>query len=293
MANRAIKIIGKLGIERSAELLHSYYSGCGTRNLPPAIGYAYSHSTFYRYVHTLTVFVYEKIDANLYGGKINHTDLRLNFGKQWEADGKVIPVTPSFTGEIYRLTKKHGRLVPKLLLNDVIDIKTRFCLAAEPGGRGAVGDHERAYLKALGRSGFPPDVLFVDGEQSEALAAAHGLSKRTAVIVKQKVGEKSQLNTVEGLHWLMDRKLLAGIHSPKWLSLLWGVWMHFNFAEPKETLDGLTPFEAAAGVKIFAGGWRWLLEYSLLAQKKERALVQNIEPNLMRLDLFFGLGKGK
>jgi hypothetical protein len=284
-AETAIKIINMLGKEKAVQLLHTYYGGCSIRNLPNGFGYSYSPSSFYRYIHTLTTFIYNQIDRNLHDGRLAHTNIELHFGQEWEADGKVIPISPAFNGETYSRIWKNGRRVLKFLLEDIVDRMTHFCLASEPGGNGTVSYYVHAYAKAKDRAGFPPRALYVDGEQSEALAAGKGMSRATAVIVKKKIGDKSQLHTIEGIHKVMDRKLESGIHSKNWLSLLWGVWLHYNFAEPKDFLKGLTPFEAAWGNRLLTSGWEWLLDYSLLAAKKHMSIPAE-EKMLTGLDTF-------
>jgi len=265
---RATRLLRRVGIEQSAMILNAFFSGSGLRSFRREVGY--SVATTYRLISVLTNFVYEQIDVNFSRGKLRGTKLNLHFGRNWEADSKVIPVSPNFCEGIYRWTRKNGRNVAKLMISDILDKETHFCLSSQPVGTGSVNEYKVAFLKARQRAGFAPFSVSMDGEQAEPVAATKALGSYTRPVILKKMGEKSQLHLAEGYHKLMDRKLESGIHSKDDTFMIKGIWLQYNFVEGKDQLCGLTPFQRACRLVVDwnGEGWMWLLKYSVETYKK-------------------------
>jgi len=254
-------VIEASDISKLAAILYAFYSGTGLRNI---LGFDASLATLYRVIRDATQMVYEYVDANFVASRIRGSTIRFKFGKEWEADEKLIPVTEDYElyNGIYRVKKKGSRLVREIIVANIADRDSEAVLASLPAGLGTSREIAEVWRVGVKRAGFRPTDIMLDPFGPHLTAWLKGLGREVRPHWLPKVNGKSQLHLVEGYQRLMDRKLGNGLHEQTpWL--VNGVWLHYVFVERK-SFDGLAISERASGMRFLDENlWTQLLSLSL------------------------------
>jgi hypothetical protein len=215
----------------------------------------------------------------------------LDFGREWQSDGKVVRVTRTFAkyNKVYRareFTTEVGKpvVIHDIYVEDVIEKKHRCILASEYLPTNNVTGTAMAIRKAEILAGTPWKIE-VDNE-GYARAVWNVFQGKALLVVKYKHGMAGQLQILEGFHRYQDRKLGDSIHG-KSTSLLDGVRIHYNFVQrADDKLDGLTPMEHAGFPRLSeTNNWLPLLTLAEEFFEKHPNLVFKPQPRPKQVSL--------
>ncbi len=259
-----VKLPRGTNIESIGALIHYNISGTGLRKLDPK--FKKSALRHYRIVKPFVLLVFAFIDGCFRNGKIFLKGAKFplfwfQFGNEWEMDEKVVPVSPRYAKRNgYHSTKRKGkRIVFQVMVLNIFDRKTHFCIISMLVGKGTVKETKAVLRLAFRRAGHRPRVIYLDETLTHENLANKGFLGVEFKIVPKIGSDISQVHIAEGYHNLMDRKLQSGIHGyDAWL--LKAIWVQYNFVEPKSDLGNRTPATVASNTKaLFELTWADLL----------------------------------
>ena len=230
-------------------MIKDNFGGIGFKELGPS--YGVDESNAFRNVLNSVGFVKTYLDLCLVERKLLSTDrtFDLNFGDRWQADGKVIRVTEYFStyNDVFSVKvfpdNKGGEVTQyDIYSENIVDKRTHVAFTAM-----YLPTNSTEYLvtpmAAAERIAGPPKVLEVD-TMGYVPAVQEKWGGRVVLVVKPRIGERSQNEIVEGFNRFLDRKLNDSIHGDSpWI--LDGLRIHYNFVSPKRTLGDLPPMEYA------------------------------------------------
>jgi hypothetical protein len=247
-----------------ADMVYHCFGKEGVRGVAPM--YGLETSSCFRQISRDVRMVAHFLDHNLYNGKL-HVGNRvypLDFGDQWQSDGKVIRVTKTFAeaNPVYRkssyATPTGGTVILYDIYNEnVIEKRNHNILASW-----YLPSNKRRYISktlewAVRVAGFEPDSLEVDNRIYGRIVREL-FQGRVLVMVLIKKGEVGELKLIEGFHLFQDGKVKSGIHGRR-IAILDGLRIHYNFCSRKDKLKKLTPMESAGLPRLDDNMWRPLL----------------------------------
>jgi hypothetical protein len=239
----------RLSFEDKGNMINDYFGGIGFKELGPK--YGLDESNAFRNVLNGVGFVKTYLDLCLVDRKLLSADrtFALNFGDRWQADGKVIRVNEYFSNynDVYSVRvysdNKGGEVIQRDIYSEnIVDKRTHVAYTAMYLPTNIAECLVRPFMAAERIAG-PPMVVEVD-TMGYVPTIRWLWNGRVVLVVKPRVGERSQNYIVEGFNRFLDRKLNDSIHggSP-WI--LDGLRIHYNLVSPKRTLGDLPPMEYA------------------------------------------------
>ncbi|MDA4119782.1 MAG: hypothetical protein OK436_04255 [Thaumarchaeota archaeon] len=263
----------KLSVEDVANMIRDHVGGIGFKELGP--NYGIDESNAYRNVLDGVGLVKTYFDVGLVGSKLLSVDrtFPLKFGNRWQADGKVIRVAEYFTryNEVFSTRTfpdgKGGEVIKyDLYSENIVDTLTHTAFTAMYLPTNKTQYLLKPFLTAERIAGTPT-VVEVDTmgyvPTIQRLWVGH-----VVLVVKPRVGERSQNYIVEGFNKFLDRKADFSIHgaTPWELDEL---RIHYNGVSRKRTLRDLTPWEYAGFPRMNERN-PWLTFMNLALQYERR-----------------------
>jgi hypothetical protein len=239
----------KLSFEDKANMINDNFGGIGFKELGPK--YGIDESNAFRNVLNGVGFVKTYLDLCLVDRRLLSVDrtFALNFGDRWQADGKAIRVNEHFYtyNEVFSVKvfpDGKGGAKPQydIYSENIVDMRTHVAFTTMYLPTNST-EYLVKPLSVAERIAGTPMVIEVD--TMGYLPALRKLwDGRVVLVVKPRVGERSQNHEVEGFNRFLDRKLNDSIHGDSpWI--LDGLRIHYNFVSPKRTLGDLPPMEYA------------------------------------------------